>query len=147
MGRKIRKGRFYVFSKLLSKLDFISSIKEIVKNIPRAAWAVAAFFGIFMFGLVLGFTWGQEDATLKPDPNKDNMLEVISAYEKIGNLYYQQGEDVSIMTNTNLWTSSPEEVVDAIQSYKQKRDEIIFQQGVISESRKRAGLSGSEERL
>lgn len=146
-----RAGRFRVVKKLFSKLEFISSVKEIIRNIPRAAWVVSSVFGIFMFGLILGFMGGQDEANLKlrsaTDEGKKNYIEVINAYEKIGDLYFQQGEDVSIMTNTNLWASDPQEVVEAIQSFKQKRDEIIFQQGVISEARRRAELTTGKEQL
>jgi hypothetical protein len=47
---------------------------------------------------------------------------------------------MDIITNINSWESDPEELRDALDSYHQKRDEILFEFGRIYEVRDRANL-------
>ena len=122
---------------------------NILPKIPRLAWGFAAAVGFVSMGMVFGFRLGIESgSSAKSDNNGEqskSYINLIDAYENESDLYLKQNDDVRVLLDTNIIQNHPEELNDAIRSYYQKRDEIIFGAGRISELRRRAGLPGREK--
>lgn len=108
-------------------------------------WSVFAIFGVFVFGFIFGSTakdFNQNDNTITNQNTKDaQMTDVLNNYQGLSKLFYLQQQDMDIITDSSKWTDNPQELSDAIQSYKQKKDEILFQWGRLYELRKKAGLA------
>lgn len=135
----------------ISLKAFFIKMKKIgvFSKIPRLAWGVAAAIGFLFIGLVIGFDLGgKNESSAKSDNNGEqskSYINLIDAYESESDLYLKQNDDVRVLLDMNILQNHPEEINDAIRSYYQKRDEIIFGAGRISELRRRAGLPGKEK--
>ena len=146
-GKKRKKGllRGATFRSLYSKTKKMG----VFSKIPRLAWGVAAAIGFLVIGLVIGFDLGGKNENKVrfgngAEQSKD-YINLIDAYENESDLYLKQNDDVRVLLDMNILQNHPEEINDAIRSYYQKRDEIIFGAGRISELRRRAGLPGREK--
>ena len=141
-------GRKKKLSFAFSYKKSIPILKSVMRKIPLVIWGGFAVFGIFVFGLFVAFAVEdvpKDDLTSKLSDNKsEQYLDVINSYQEISRLYYYQQQDIDIIADYNNWQDNPEELYDALSSYKQKKDEILFQLGRIYELRKKAGLSASE---
>ncbi len=114
----------------------------LVAQIPTVIWGAFAVLGIFIIGILVG-TATPAQSSQGPQESKKELeyRQVIDGYQNVSKLFYLQQQDMDIVTNTSSWQEHPEEVIDAISSYHQKKDEILFQWGRIYELRKKAGLS------
>lgn len=96
-------------------------------------------------GFILGALSQGEINKDKIDTNKSEksaqMTDVLNNYQGLSRLFYLQQQDMDIITNISGWENNPQEIYDAIYSYKQKKNEILFQWGRLYELRKKAGLS------
>lgn len=111
--------------------------------IPKAIWFLGAIFGIFIFGVFMGMEYSEE-------PNELNRFEVVGkdaeyydlirSYEDLNKKYYKMLGDMEVLTDVSRWEEEPERVYDAVEGYKDNRDQIIFEQGIIYEKRQQAGL-------
>lgn len=113
---------------------------------PAIVWGAFAVFGIFIFGALVGSATTSEPAHENPPflERQESYDELIVAYEELTDLFLYQNQDAEIMSDPEMIINFPEEADDAYRSYQQKRDEIIFQAGRISELRKNAGLNPKE---
>lgn len=143
-----RKKKSLVLPRL-DKFKIIYGIKSVFRKIPMIIWGGFAVFGIFVFGLLAGFAISdlpEEEASPSLSESKNTQyLEVIDSYQEVSKLYNYQQQDMDIIADYNSWRANIGEVYEAINSYKQKRDEILFQLGRVYELRKKAGLTISNE--
>lgn len=119
-------------------------IFQFVKRIPRVAWGTVAVFGVFCLGFVFGSIsqsgYINEQASQKQGEKNAQLTDVLNNYQGLSRLFYLQQQDMDIITDTSQWSINPQELADAISSYKQKKDEILFQWGRLYELRRKAGL-------
>lgn len=150
VGGSGKKGKKSLLKVVSFKSLYIKTKKiGILSKIPRLAWGTAAAIGFLFIGLVIGFDLGgKNENTVKSENSAEqskSYINLIDAYENESDLYLKQNDDVRVLLDTNIIQNHPEELNDAIRSYYQKRDEIIFGAGRISELRRRAGLPGREK--
>lgn len=131
---KRRTVRGWIYNKLLLRT------KRILAYIPTVIWGGFAVFGIFIFGVFVGLAFQDPNEHKLEDNRISKYQDVIDSYQTLSKLFYLQGQDMDIITNSNSWENNPEEFSDAVSSYYQKRDEILFQFGKIYERRSRASL-------
>lgn len=118
---------------------------RIFRKIPTLVWGLLACTTIFVGGMLIGYLRGmQADSlgtpvyTLKEENR--HLKDVTTAYDELTRLYFQQGQDVSIVFNQDILEKHPGEITDALQSINQHRDVINLQLGRIIELRRTAGL-------
>ena len=115
---------------------------RILSAIPRVIWGASAIFGIFLFGVIAGSATSANSTHTPTDTKRElEYRQVIDGYQDISRLFYLQQQDMDIVTDSSIWQDHPEELTDAIASYHQKKNEILFQFGRIYELRRSAGLS------
>lgn len=126
--------------------SFKTKVKNILQKIPTVIWGGFAVLGIFLFGFLIGAEVNNN--TLKEDFNISSQSEkyrdVIDGYQDLSKIIYLQQQDMDIITNSSMWQDHPEEVYDAISSYQDERDSILFQFGRIYELRNKASLPRDE---
>jgi len=122
----------------------LSFVMRVIKRIPRVAWGTAAVFGVFCLGIVVGSIsqsgYVSEQASQKQGEKCAQLTDVLNNYQGLSKLFYLQQQDMDIITDTSQWSTNPQELTDAISSYKQKKNEILFQWGRLYELRRKAGL-------
>ena len=122
---------------------FAFGLTRFYRKVPALVWGSAAVFGIFALGVIAGIALndGTESLAYKDLEEKQGKYEdLIRGYEELSGLYTVQGENINIITDTNMLTNYPNEYFEAYQSIGEVRDKIIFQEGRISEMRKEAGF-------
>lgn len=115
--------------------------RVLISTIPTVVWGGFAVLGIFFFGLFIGLAFVEDTSMTVPKEQTEqveNYKDVISAYKNVSKLYFLQGQDMDIITDMSKWDQYPDEVFQAIASYKQKKDEIIFEYGRLYEIMRRA---------
>lgn len=120
--------------------------RDIFKKIPTIIWGGFAVFGIFLFGVLVGGLPSQTDvnSNTKISSQSDKYKNVIDGYQDLSRLFYLQQQDMDIIIDSSIWQDHPEELSDAISSYKKERDEILFQFGRVYELRNKASLPRDE---
>lgn len=115
-------------------------------QIPRAIWFLGAIFGIFIFGVFVGASFTEyEDLNEFGFEGKDaQYYDIIKSYEELNRKYYLMMEDMEIVTDVDGWEDDPESVYSAIEGYRDRRDEILFDQGILYEKREQADLELTE---
>ena len=125
------------------KLLSLDILPRFYRKIPKIIWFSAAVFGIFIAGMLFDYlTTKPTDFEEYEDLSEKSQqyLDLITGYEELSNYYFYQGQNVSAITNWNLYETNPEEVAEAFESAKEYKDKILVQQGRIMELRKQAGL-------
>lgn len=122
------------------RVKILGILKKVIREIPTVIWGAFAVIGIFIFGFVSGYALNEPAYESLRQEDNAKYMDVIDSYQKLAEYVYLQNQDMDIITNVTSWDSNPQEVYEAIQSYKQKRDEILFQYGKIFERRERASL-------
>jgi len=121
---------------------------KLVKRIRRVAWGTVAVFGVFCLGFIFGSIsqsgYINEKASQKEGERNAQLTDVLSNYQGLSKLFYLQQQDMDIITDTSQWSTNPQELTNAISSYKQKKDEILFQWGRLYELRRKAGLPSDQ---
>lgn len=141
--RLFKKTRSILYIKEKRSQFYKRFIKPVIAKVPAVVWGGFAVFGIFLFGFLVGLAAGEEGDVqeyAKEDKQAVEYRGVIHAYQDLSRLFYLQGQDMDIITNYPSWESDPQELADAISSYKQKKEEILFQLGILYEKRQRANL-------
>jgi hypothetical protein len=115
---------------------------RLLSKIPSVIWGAFAIFGIFLFGAIAGSATSANSTQAPTDTKRElEYRQVIDGYQDISRLFYLQQQDMDIVTDASIWQEHPEELTDAIASYHQKKNEILFQFGRLYELRRSAGLS------
>ncbi len=131
-----------------SKIKNIIGVFRFLRKIPKVAWVGSALFGIFTAGFLLGAVsqsaYLQEKASDSKSKKDGDLSEVLNNYQGLSKLFYLQQQDMDIITDTSQWSSNPQELTDAISSYRQKKNEILFQWGRLYELRRKAGLPSDQ---
>lgn len=138
-GKKFSKQRGFLGKLKTAKIVF----GKILSKIPIIIWGGFAVFGIFIFGVFVGLAASETpDPYLTSDTEKrmEEYRQVINAYQDLSKLFYMQGQDMDIITDFSRWEENPGELRDALDSFHQKRDEILFEFGRVYEVRNRANL-------
>lgn len=140
-------GKRSKFKTIIFRVNFFKRLViRVINYVPKVIWGGFAVFGIFLFGFLVG---ASIDKTTLQDGSdtplqKSELRNVIDGYQDLSRLFYLQQQDMDIIVDTSAWQNNPEELSDALRSYQEKRDQIIFQYGRIYESRSRAGLPRDE---
>lgn len=124
------------------------TLPRFYRKVPKLVWGIAAAFGFFSLGVLFTlFMIFQEQPYNYEDLEERNkkLLELVSGYEALSDLYYYQGQNFSVITDLNMIANNPGEVADAFRSSDSYKDKILIQQGRILELRKNAGLYESKE--
>lgn len=124
------------------------NIFRVVTKIPKIVWIGCALFGIFSIGFIIGSVsqsgYTDEKTVQKQGEKNAQITDILNSYQGLSKLFYLQQQDMDIITDTSQWSANPQELADAISSYKQKKDEIIFQWGRLYELRRKAGLPSDQ---
>ncbi len=119
-------------------------LRKVVRKIPRFVWGTFAVLGIFIVGFVLGVRiqseYQSDNNTTDQNEKMGKYQDVLNTYQGISRLIFLQQQDMDIITDSSKWQEDPQELTDAIQSYKQEKDEMLFQWGRLYELRRKAGL-------
>jgi len=122
----------------------LSYIALFLSLVPRAIWFLGAIFGIFIFGVFVGMSFTDMEGGYDLNPGKfgkdQAYYDIIKSYETLNNEYYEMMQDMEILTDVKSWEDDPESVFNAIDGYRQRRDRILFDQGIIYEKREKAEL-------
>lgn len=121
------------------------SLNGLLKRVPSLVWGLLACTTIFVGGMLIGYVRGMQAENLGTPvyalrEENTKLINLINGYTDLSNLYWNQGQDVSIVLNKDMLEKHPEEVTNALQSINQHRDMINVQLGRIFELRKAVGL-------
>ena len=142
MRKKLRK-----FRKILTPILIpVFKVINLYRKIPKLIWGAFAVFGIFSIGFIVGI-YAISGANTEPYKSlyKQNtqLLNLIGGYEDMGRLYRLQGQNVGVIIDPDIIYNHPEEFTQALNSIKSYRDQILIEQGVITERRHQAGFIDS----
>ncbi len=123
--------------------------KVILIKSSIVVWGLFALFGAFALGGLVEHQ--RNEYTLADDTPYQNLMDkidrydnLLEGYEDLSKLYSDQGENLSIIFNTTLWETHPEEIEQALASMKQYREKIINQRGKIDGLRKAVGIPAED---
>lgn len=134
-----------LYKQLRIKFAGLNAFSKFFRKIPVLIWGLLACSAILVFGFCIGYLTGVKSETpgspyaILKEGNK-KLMNLIDGYSQLSGLYFNQGQDVSIVLNKDMAENHPEEIIDALQSINQKRDMINVQLGRLYELRKAAGL-------
>lgn len=123
------------------------TLPRFYKKIPKTLWILAGAFGFFCLGIVFTFFMESESYPVSYEDlekRNDELLKLIDGYEQLSDLYYYQGQNVSVLTNFDIYETNPAEVAEALSEADRYKDKILVQQGRIMELRKSAGFLDPE---
>lgn len=129
-----------------------SVIVAAVRRIPFFVFGFFALSGALLIGIFGGFAMGSgpQEKTIHEEMMevRDENLklrDLVNGYEDLSKLYYEQGNNISVVLDTDTLINDPLKVRTALKSMNDYRDMINVQYGRIIELRKSAGLHRNNE--
>lgn len=105
--------------------------------------------GVLTIGTIFGYAIAHnprsemsENEALQEQNEK--LIKLVNDYDKINKQFFIMMQDMEIVTDLDKIQQDPERFTEIVNMFDEKKNRILFDQGIIYEKRSQAGLGDTE---